>query len=276
MLPKLTFALFEFVLLSAVFFAIAICFHGLRQLRPSEQLVRDSRVNLAFLLTEVLVVGPLLAGLPYLVEAGLGSVGFVGVFATQIGAAPFWLQLVLACLVIDGIGYWRHRLMHYRHLWPVHSVHHSDLTVTWLTLARFHPLNRLVSALLLTVGVALLGFPKASIAVGVLFIHYYGYYIHADVPWRYGAFKYVFVSPVLHRWHHSYAEDARDKNFATLFAFYDYGFGTFALPERGVDCIGTGDAAYPQTWLGQLIHPFRVWLFAPKPAKALTNVLGRT
>ncbi len=274
-LPRIQFALFEFALLALVFFAVAVCVHGLRQLRPSDQWVRDSRLNLTWLLVEVMAVAPLLAGVPLWIESGLESVGVAGLLAAPLGALPLWLQIVLACVVVDGIGYWRHRWMHTRPLWPVHSVHHSDLTVSWLTLARFHPLNRLVSVVLLSLAVALLGFPRTAVAAGVLVVHYYGFFVHADVPWRFGPLRTVFVSPVLHRWHHSYADDARDKNFATLFAFWDVAFGTFALPERSPDHLGTGDPAYPQRLWGQLLHPFRVWL-GPAEAKPLAKEPLRT
>ena len=59
MLSRLSVAVFEFAMLSMVFTAIAICFHGLRRHRPSEQVLRDWRINLAFLVTDVVIVAPL-------------------------------------------------------------------------------------------------------------------------------------------------------------------------------------------------------------------------
>ncbi len=67
-------------------------------------------------------------------------------------------------------------------------IHHSDTDMTWLTLSRFHPINRITTALIDTFFLALLGFPTWALVANNLVRHYYGEFIHADLPWTYGRF----------------------------------------------------------------------------------------
>ena len=79
---------------------------------------------------------------------------------------------------------------------------------------------------------------------------------HADVPWAWGPLKHVLVSPVYHHWHHSDAEDARDKNFVSHFPWIDLLFGTLYLPKASRPRrYGTPDAV-ASTYLRQLADPF--------------------
>src|SRR5918997_1122839 len=81
----------------------------------------------------------------------------------------------LAIVAGDFVGYWRHRLEHTRLLWPSHAVHHSDTEMTWLALARFHPVSRLVTLLLDNSVLFLLGLPPYALLVNNFVRHYWGY-----------------------------------------------------------------------------------------------------
>lgn len=50
-----------------------------------------------------------------------------------------WLQFALALPLVDFVGYWRHRFMHSKFLWPFHAIHHSSKTLDWLSNERNHP-----------------------------------------------------------------------------------------------------------------------------------------
>ena len=104
--------------------------------------------------------------------------------------------------------------------------------MTWLTLSRFHPINRITTALIDTFFLALLGFPTWALVANNLVRHYYGEFIHADLPWTYGRFGTLMVSPAMHRWHHARDVVGSGSNFATVFAVFDKFFGTFYLPGR--------------------------------------------
>lgn len=163
--------------------------------------------------------------------------------------------VILAVFIGDFVGYWRHRLEHTPLLWPSHAVHHSDTEMTWLTLERFHPINRLTTFLIDSAALLALGFPPYAIVANSLMRHYYGYLIHADLPWTYDRFSAVFVSPVMHRWHHAAEPRAFNANFATVFSIFDRFFGTYYVPGPCNSALGVTDDMKPNL-VGQLGYAF--------------------
>ena len=84
-------------------------------------------------------------------------------------------------------------------------------------------------------------------------------FVHANLNWTLGPFKYVVATPVFHRWHHTSREDGGDTNFAGTFPLWDVLFGTFRMPEgRLPDHYGVEDqSTFPGEIIGQLAYPFR-------------------
>jgi sterol desaturase/sphingolipid hydroxylase (fatty acid hydroxylase superfamily) len=143
--------------------------------------------------------------------------------------------------------------------------------MTWLTLARFHPVNRLVTASVDIAVLALIGFPIWALVANEIVRNYYGEFIHADFPWTYGPLGRVFVSPTMHQWHHARDVVGTGSNFATVFSVFDQAFGTYYVPglcnvPLGVtDHVGTSIAR-------QLLYPFICWLnYFRKPTAAEHN-----
>ncbi len=92
--------------------------------------------------------------------------------------------------------------------------------------------------------------------------------VHANLDWDFGWFRYVLVSPVYHRWHHTSAERGGSSNFAGTFPLYDLAFGTFHMPAgQRPDAYGVDDPHFPKGFFGQLLHPFRRRRAAPAPEK---------
>jgi sterol desaturase/sphingolipid hydroxylase (fatty acid hydroxylase superfamily) len=209
---------------------------------------------------------------PLLAVGTASAVGALAAHGLQFPTAPIWAAVgrwptVLAAVVLgDLFGYWRHRVQHSRWLWPAHAIHHSDTQLTWLSLDRMHPIDRagsLADMLLLSV----LGLPPWALAANAMVRHYYGYFIHADVPWTFGRLGWVMNSPVMHRWHHARDVEGSGHNFATVFSLWDRAFGTYYQPGPCTAPLGVredlGEGA-----LGQYAHPLKVWLGAARPARA--------
>jgi len=180
---------------------------------------------------------------------------------------PVWLVALAAVFAGDFTGYWRHRFEHCRLLWPSHAIHHSDTRMTWLTLERFHPVNRLTTVAIDSSVLLLLGFPPFAVVINSLVRHYYGYFIHADLPWTYGPLGRVFVSPAMHRWHHAADPRAYGTNFATVFSVFDQAFGTYRVPGPCSQALGIDDTM-GSGMSGQLLYPFRVRAYRPDPQDA--------
>ena len=106
-----------------------------------------------------------------------------------------------------------------------------------------------------------MGLPAWAAIANSLVRNYYGYFIHADLPWTYGPLGKVFVSPAMHQWHHAKDIEYAGTNFATVFSIFDRVFGTFALPGPCTVPLGIAeDIGHNMT--GQLVHPFRAWFAA--------------
>ncbi len=193
-----------------------------------------------------------------------------------LNESDFWVGIpsifVILCttFVGDFIGYWRHRLEHSRLLWPSHSIHHSDTHMTWLTLQRFHPINRLSTYIIDSTFLILLGFPSYAILANGLIRHYYGYYIHADLPWTYGKWSYIFVSPVMHRWHHAQESSAHNTNYATIFSIFDRAFGTYRVPRICDVPLGVSYMV-DRNFLEQILYPFRISSYRKSNKSAKTD-----
>ncbi|HEV2693235.1 MAG TPA: sterol desaturase family protein [Verrucomicrobiae bacterium] len=193
------------------------------------------------------------------------SLRFYGTFHNPELAWPVFAgELMAALFVRDCLIYLRHRIFHTRFVWAFHSIHHSSEEVSWISAARFHPAENLIEAtgeILLFIGCQVIGVDPMVLSTMALIVGFYNFFIHSNLPWTFGPLRYVFVSPVLHRWHHSDAPEAMDKNFAAMFSCIDVVLGTFYMPKNTMPettGLSAGEkAGHPRTFTGQLLHPFK-------------------
>jgi sterol desaturase/sphingolipid hydroxylase (fatty acid hydroxylase superfamily) len=121
-------------------------------------------------------------------------------------------------------------------------VHHSDPDFTASTGVRFHPGELVLSLPVRLSAVAALGTsPEAVVLFEVLFgvanLMEHG---NIDLPLRFERLVgRVFVTPALHRRHHTKNSPDRDMNFATVFAIWDTVFATRAESDSAAT-IETG------------------------------------
>jgi sterol desaturase/sphingolipid hydroxylase (fatty acid hydroxylase superfamily) len=249
-------ALLAIAIPAPFFLLLAVVVKGRAALSDARRAFAESRINLLIHFLDFILLTPLLALVSLALARGFAAAGLVLVRPDVWHGVPVILTGFIAVFAGDFIGYWRHRLEHSHWLWPSHAIHHSDTEMTWLTLLRFHPINRLSSLILDYAFLLMLGLPPYALIVNNLVRHYYGMGIHADLPWTYGRLGKVFVSPAMHRWHHARDSAAYNSNYATVFSIFDRAFGTFRVPgpcdvPLGVsEGMGGGIA-------GQLAHPFR-------------------
>jgi sterol desaturase/sphingolipid hydroxylase (fatty acid hydroxylase superfamily) len=196
---------------------------------------------------------------PFIVIASTALGNFVDRHGLVLTSPSFWAvlpHLAVICLGVvigDFTGYWRHRLEHTALLWPAHAVHHSDTEMTFLTLERFHPINRVTTFLIDSSVLIFIGFPPYAVIANSLVRSNYGYFIHADLPWTYGPLNKIFVSPAMHRWHHALDRAAFNTNYATVFGLWDWMFGTHRVPGPCTAPLGvTDDMA--ATLKGQMLY----------------------
>jgi sterol desaturase/sphingolipid hydroxylase (fatty acid hydroxylase superfamily) len=177
------------------------------------------------------------------------------------GKLPWLLQVPVALLTADFLGYWQHRLMHGTRLFRLHAIHHSPRSLDWLSAARNHPLAEAFGRVWMIVPLLYLGIDPRVLAPLVPAIGLWGLLLHANVSFRFHALRYVVATPHFHRWHHAAEREALGKNFAALFPVWDLVFGTFYLPDRRPMFFGVvaddPEDEMPDTFLGQMLHPLR-------------------
>ena len=175
-----------------------------------------------------------------------------------LAAMPLWAQALTFLAVSDFLLYWFHRLYHGAALWKYHAVHHSSEDLDWISAARFHPVNILLGTVIVDVALLLAGIsPNVMLWVGP-FTTATSAFVHANLNWTLGPFKYVLAGPVFHRWHHTAADRGGSSNFAGTFPIWDLLFGTFYLPENEMpDAYGIDDESFPESFGAQMLYPFQ-------------------
>ena len=177
---------------------------------------------------------------------------------------PFWGRLAGA-MIVGEAGYYRgHRWMHeIPLLWRFHAVHHSAEEMDWLVNTRAHPVDIVFTRLMGFVPMYALGFSQPLAgqqldAAPILFLtlgFMWGYFIHANLRWRFEWLSWLVSTPAFHHWHHTNDEHI-DKNFASMLPVMDLIFGTWYLPRRvWPPCYGIKGSMAPGL-AGQLVQPF--------------------
>jgi sterol desaturase/sphingolipid hydroxylase (fatty acid hydroxylase superfamily) len=203
----------------------------------------------------LLVLG---AGVVFGIHDADGLIAFYDNGHGPLAQLPLWAQALLFLVASDFMLYWLHRLFHSGDFWKYHAVHHSAVELDWISAARFHPFNLLLG----TIGVDVI-LLMAGISSNVMlwvgpFNTFHSAFVHANLNWTLGPFKYVLASPVFHRWHHTALEEGGNTNFAGSFPVWDVLFGTFRMPQdRLPDGYGKDEIAMPEGIVGQLAFPFR-------------------
>jgi len=170
---------------------------------------------------------------------------------------PLWLQGIIFFVVSDFLLYWIHRGFHRPRLWKFHAVHHSSEELDWISAARFHPINLFLGSIAVDVVLLIAGIsPNVLVFIGP-FTTAHSAFVHANLNWTLGPFKYVLAGPVFHRWHHTAADRGGSRNFAPTFPILDLIFGTFYMPVRErPDRYGVADPI-PASFGAQLLYPFK-------------------
>jgi len=250
-------ALAVLVFTTAVFAVLARIVKPKTWMTDARAATGETRINLILSVVDQLTVTPALA-------LAMGWAGAaIRKYGLQLETPHLWASIGPAATVFttifvgDFLGYWRHRIQHSRWLWPAHAIHHSDTRLTWFSLERMHPVDRLGSAVD-TIILGALGFPIWALGANVMVRHFYGYLIHADVPWTLGPLRWVFNSPAMHRWHHARNVEGSGSNFATVFSVFDRAFGTLHDPGVCDAPLGVREDM-GRGAIGQYLYPFREW-----------------
>jgi sterol desaturase/sphingolipid hydroxylase (fatty acid hydroxylase superfamily) len=152
-------------------------------------------------------------------------------------AWPSWIEVLTGIVIIDfSVGYLSHRTMHmWPPMWRFHQIHHNDPFVDVTTTYRTHPVETVWRFLFAIVPIWLLGIPAQAVVIQRLLQATNGVIEHANIrlwPPLDRVLSLVFVTPNVHKIHHSRKVAEANSNYANLVTLYDRLLGTYTPAER--------------------------------------------
>lgn len=158
---------------------------------------------------------------------------------------PFWLQMVIVFIVLDLSVYLQHVFFHVMPImWRFHRVHHSDLDCDVTTGVRFHPVEILLSIIIKIALILLWGAPVLAVILFEMVLNFMSMFTHSNIRLNEHfecVLRWFFVTPDMHRVHHSVKENETNSNFAFHISIWDRIFGTYkAAPEAGHQAMEIG------------------------------------
>ncbi len=151
---------------------------------------------------------------------------------------PESVVIVITVILLDLIIYWQHVLFHaVPMLWRLHAVHHADRDIDVTTGLRFHPVEIILSMLVKLSFVVALGVPATAVLIFEIILNGMAMFNHANIhlPKKIdAALRLLFITPDVHRVHHSVNVRETNSNFGFNLSIWDRIFGTWReQPELG-------------------------------------------
>jgi sterol desaturase/sphingolipid hydroxylase (fatty acid hydroxylase superfamily) len=238
--------------------------------QPTQLLRKDVGIDLAYFFLNSVVTAVVMS-VPVGALAWLSrSLMPASVFAVT-EAWPLWVRAIATMLASELGYYWGHRWSHeIPFLWRFHAIHHSAEHVDFLVSTRAHPVDMVFGRLCGLVPIYVFGLggpigPSGSAVTIVVTIvgMLWGFFIHANLKWRFGPLEWLISTPAFHHWHHTLTPINR--NYSSTLPWIDWIFGTFYLPSKAFPAQYGIAEKVPSSLLGQLDYPLR-----PDPVEAST------
>ncbi len=181
--------------------------------------------------------------------------------------APYWFAVLASVVALDLAIYFQHVMLHaIPALWRLHRMHHADLDFDVTTGARFHPLEIALSMLVKFAAIVVIGAPAVAVMAFEVLLNATTMFNHGNVALPGSidrVLRWLFVTPDMHRVHHSVEDDETNSNFGFNLPWWDRLFGTYRdQPRAGHEHMTIGIRSFRDakwcSWLpGMLAMPFR-------------------
>ena len=172
----------------------------------------------------------------------------------------------IAVIAMDMVIYLQHVMVHaVPLLWRLHRVHHADLDYDVTTGARFHPIEIILSMLIKFATIIVIGAPVIAVIIFEVVLNAMAMFNHGNIKLPLSidkVLRLLFVTPDMHRVHHSIEDDETNSNFGFNLSIWDRIFGTYRdQPRAGHEgtTIGIRKFSEPKqtAWItGMLAMPF--------------------
>ena len=173
---------------------------------------------------------PAIAQLP-----DLPGLSWMSVVASAVSRKVPWpIVLLVSLVVLDGLLYLGHRLLHTSWFWHTHAAHHSVEHLYWLGGNRaspFHVASLGAWGMLLGLVWPINGGSPVVVLEAVIYMCIQ-HFNHANISWRLGPVGWLLVTPRYHFVHHAVDHRHEHGNFGFLLTIWDRMFGTYVDPDR--------------------------------------------
>jgi sterol desaturase/sphingolipid hydroxylase (fatty acid hydroxylase superfamily) len=142
------------------------------------------------------------------------------------------IAVIISVIILDlWTGYVAHVLFHrYDFLWRLHVIHHSDDHVDVTTTFRQHPVESIIRVFFNISGLVILGIPAWVLLIYLTLSTLHAQFEHANIklPNKLDhLLQFVFVTPNMHKIHHSKYQTETDSNYSNIFSVWDRIFRTY-------------------------------------------------
>ena len=239
----------ELLVRLAVFIGLFAALAALESLWPRRprQHVRARRwaTNWAIVILDSLALRAMAVFMPLLAVGAAVDAGNLGIGALNAVGWPEWLEVLIAVLALDFVIWGQHLVTHkVPLLWRLHRVHHADVDVDVTTAIRFHPIEIALSMVLKIGVVYALGPSALAVILFEIVLNGTAMFNHANLKlplWLDRIVRLVFVTPDMHRVHHSVYRAEHDANYGFALSVWDRVFNTYVeQPQEGHDGMKTG------------------------------------
>ena len=162
---------------------------------------------------------------------------------------PLWAEILISLVILDFMIYAQHVALHrIAFLWPLHATHHAEQTLDVSSGLRFHPGEALVSLSVKAAAIVAIGVHPVTVIIFEILLSSASLFTHTNLDLgRWDArLQTLFVSPDMHRLHHSRAEDESRRNFG-FSCRWDKIFKTYrATPHTAHETLPLGLAGFRQ------------------------------
>ncbi len=162
---------------------------------------------------------------------------------------PVWAHILISAVLLDMAVYWQHVASHkIPMIWAFHKMHHADRDIDATTGIRFHPVEIVLSMLYKMVIVLILGPHVIGVFIFEVVLNGSAMFNHANIRlplWLDKIVRILFVTPDMHRVHHSVIVKETNSNYGFNLSIWDKLFGSYiAQPKEGHDKMTIGLSEY--------------------------------
>ena len=159
-----------------------------------------------------------------------------GVGLLQVIDLPYLLIILCGYVLLEIIIYFQHRLSHkIPLLWRFHKMHHSDTEFDFTTALRFHPFEIIFSTFVKISVILIFGIPALAVIIFEIALNATAIFNHGNIkiPEKLERkLRYFFVTPEMHRIHHSRIPRETNSNYSFSLSCWDRIFGTYTKNSR--------------------------------------------